>query len=426
MGIVDTMMVGRLNAEAMGAVSVGGILFYTVAVVGMGVLIGMDAVVAQAWGAGKAEDCRHSLRSALWLCVPLTPLVMLTQVAWLPVLAWVGVHEDVRRQAGPYLAAIVWSVPPLLVYTAVRRYLQGCGVVAPVMFSLISANLVNVAANWLLIFGNWGAPRLEAAGAGWATTASRIYMAAVLLAWVLWRDRAALAGSWAVDLERIRAIARLGLPAGLQAFVEVAVFAAVTTLIGKLDPRSLAAHQIALSACSFSFMVPLGLGSAAAVRVGHAVGRGDPHGARVAGWTAILLGVAFMGTAGITFVTVPDWIGRLFTTDLGVVAAAGTMLVWVAVFQLFDGAQVVATGALRGAGNTRLAAMAHFTGYWILGLPLGWWLCFRNGWGAPGLWAGMAFALILIGLALLGAWRMVSENIEPVRKFPAPAATNLS
>lgn len=414
MSLVDTIMVGRLSTAAMGGVGVAGTLFYAVATFGIGMMFGLDTLVAQAFGAGDRRDCRKSLINALWIAVPLAPALMAVCLGWGPVMEWAEVHPAVLAEAKPYLGALLWSIPPLIVYAAFRRYLQAMNLVRPVMFAMISANLVNALANWVLIFGELGFPRLGSAGAGWATVISRIYMAAVLIAVAASRERASGSGLFDTDRHpdsaRIRALAGLGFPAALQIVIEVSIFAFATTLISKLEPVALAAHQVALSAASYSFMVPLGIGSAAAVRVGQRIGGGDHAGAARTGWAAIVLGVAFMGCAGILFVAAPGLIARVFTADPAVIRASAVMLALAALFQLFDGAQGVATGALRGAGNTRTTAIAHAVGYWVLGLPLGYVLCFRAGWGAPGLWAGLSFALILIGIALAAAWHRLTRG----------------
>ena len=414
MSLVDTVMVGRLSTEAMGGVSVAGILFYALGTFGIGLMFGLDPLVAQSFGAGDVRDCHKSLINALWMAVLLSPLLMLMALGWGPVMIWARVHPAVLREAKPYLSALTWSVPPLLVYSALRRYLQAMSLVRPVMVAMVSANFVNAFVNWVLIFGKLGFPALGAEGAGWATTISRIYMAAMLAAAVWWHDRArgaALFDSspWP-DFERIRRLISLGFPAALQIVLEVSIFALATVLISRLEPVWLAAHQVALSAASYSFMVPLGLGSAAAVRVGQKIGARDMVGAARAGWAAIFLGVGFMGCAGIFFLAAPSLIARVFTKDPAVIKASAVMLALAALFQLFDGAQGVATGALRGAGNTRITAIAHGIGYWVLGFPLGYWLCFQAGWGAPGCWAGLTFALIVIGITLALAWHRTTRE----------------
>jgi MATE family multidrug resistance protein len=220
----------------------------------------------------------------------------------------------------------------------------------------------------------------------------------------------------AVDWARLKRLSALGFPAAAQRGLEIGVFALATTLIGTLDAESLAAHQVALNAASVSFMVPLGISSAAAVRVGQALGRRDPEGALLSGWTAMGLGGAFMAFAGLCFFAFPEAIVRIFSQDEAVIAIGVKLLYIAALFQLNDGFQVVATGALRGAGDTRTPMLANLVGHWLLGLPVGWWLCFRMDWGAPGLWAGLSVGLIFVGVVLAYFW---STRLERFRDHTA-------
>jgi len=289
--------------------------------------------------------------------------------------------------------------------------------VAPVMFALLSANLLNLAGNWVFVFGHLGAPALGARGSGWATCVSRIYMAAVLIAYTWIRDRAGLwKAPWKPDPARIRELVRLGLPAALQIVFEVGVFATATTLIGRLGAATLAAHQVAINAASFSYMVPLGIGSAAAVRVGQALGRGDTAAARRSGWTAMLFGAGFMTCAGLVYVLAPERIIRLHSPDPNVLSAGISLLAIVAAFQIFDGIQSVATGALRGTGDTRTPMLCHLLSYWGLGLPVGYFLCFHRGWGAVGMWTGLFVAIVMIGCALLIVWSRAAPPLNINRK----------
>ena len=408
MGVVDTMMVGRVSAEAMGAVSLGSVLFYAVAIFGSGLMLGLDTLVAQAYGARRLMDCHRSLVNAVYFSLPLAPALMLLVWCWVPLLARFGINPVVLSQTVPYLKAIMWSTLPLLLYFALRRYLQAMDRAAPIMFALITANLVNLTGNWILIYGHFGAPAMGAEGSGWATCISRVYMVLVLILYLLYDAAANRTGlfdaSLTPDFERIRALIRLGLPAATQLSVEVGVFAVATALIATLDPLSLAAHQIAINTASFTYMVPLGIASATAVRVGQALGRNDIDAASRAGWTGMALGAAFMAGAGLLLLLGPQYVARVFTTDHAVIRTAISLLHMAAGFQLFDGIQTVATGALRGAGDTRTPMICHLLGYWFIGLPLGYFLCFNVGWGAVGLWAGLSLALILIGLVLLAVW----------------------
>jgi multidrug resistance protein, MATE family len=417
MGIVDTMMVGRLpdSATAMGAVSLGSNTFFVLALFGGGLLLGLDTLVSQAFGAGEREDCHRSLVNGIYLSIALTPL--LAAPVWLlpGLLKGMGVASALLGLAIPYSKALAYGLFPLLLYFAVRRCLQAMNMVKPVAFALITANIINALGNWVLIYGKWGAPAMGAVGSGWSTDFARVYMAAVLVGYLLWYDRRhrteLLKTPVDIDLGRIRQLIVLGFPAAMQITLESGVFALVTALIARLGAIPLASHQIALNTVAFTYMVPLGISSAAAVRVGQAIGRKSPAGVRDAGGTAIFLGAGFMLMASAVLLIFPRWIARMYTPDESVIRSAITLLAAGAAFQLFDGIQTVATGALRGLGDTRTPMLCHFTAYWIIGLPLGSWLCFRLGWGAFGLWAGLSLALILIGVVLLFVWRGAVHKI---------------
>ena len=413
MGIVDTMFVGRVSAEAIGAVSLGTSVFYAIAIFASGLLLGLDTVVSQSFGAGDLEDCHHSLVNGIWLALFLIPGVMGAVWLFIPAMARFGINASVLRDTTPYIRALNWSAPPLLLFFCLRRYLQAIGVVRPIMITLITANLVNAAGNWIFVFGNLGAPRLGAEGSGWSTCVSRVYMLAALVVIIWRRDPKAFAVSWRPDFRRIGKLLKLGLPAAGQIGLETSVFATVTILIGKLSSAILAGHQIALTVVSTTFMVPLGISSAAAVRVGQAIGRRDPEGASRSGWTALALGAGVMSVSAVTLLAIPQAIARLFTPEAGIIAAAAPLLRVAAFFQLFDGLQVTTTGALRGAGDTRTPMLCHFAGYWILGLPLGVFLCFRESLGAVGLWMGLSAGLIVIGIILVWFWRRTARGLPP-------------
>ncbi len=411
MAIVDTIMVGRLpnSAVAIAAVSLGSILVHVLAFFGLGLLIGLDTLVSQAFGAGQVEDCHRSLLHGIYISFALTPILMAPVWILTPLLRAMGVDSDVVALAVPYAKAVAWGTLPLLLYFAVRRCLQAMNMVRPVTFALVTANIINAVGNWFLIYGKFGAPAMGTIGSAWSTTIARIYLAGVLVWYLLWHDRRhrtdLLRTPIQPDLARLRRLIALGLPAAMQITLEIGVFALATALIGRFGAVSLASHQIALNTVSFTYMVPLGISSAAAVRVGQAIGRRDPRGAAESGWTAILLGGGFMAGAAVVLLTVPRLIARIYTPDEHVIRTTVLLLAAGAAFQLFDGIQTVATGALRGAGDTRTPMFCHLTAYWLIGLPLGAYLAFRWHWGALGLWIGLSLALILIGIVLLLAWR---------------------
>jgi MATE family multidrug resistance protein len=413
MGTVDTIMAGPLGPAAIGAGGLGGMLFYPLAICGTGVLLGMDTLVAQSHGAGDPRECRRTLVSGLWLSVALAPALVVAIWALIPLLRAIGTNPQVMTLFEGYLKALLWGILPLLCYTAFRRYLQAVDIVKPVTFALVSANLVNLAGNYALMYGHWGFPAMGLEGSGYSTSVSRLYMAAVLLGAVVWNERRSggiLARiSWHPDLARLRNLVSLGFPAALQILVEGAVFGVVTIFASRLDEATLAAHGIAMNVISTTYMVPLGISSAAAVRVGQAAGRKDLRGAAASGWSALLLSTLFMGAAGVALWAAPQWLIKIYSRDATVVSAGAALLRIAAFFELFDGFQTVATGALRGLGDTRTPMLAHFAGYWLVGLPVAYVLCFPLGWGAVGIWAGLCATLILIGSILLNFWRKVGR-----------------
>ena len=281
MGIVDTMMVGRLpnSAVAIGAVSLGSVIYFTFVLIGMGLLLGLDTMVSHSFGAGDIAGGHHALLHGVYLCLVSAPLLMICIWLLIPELYRAGIAPEVLRLAVPYLKTLTWATLPLVLFVAFRRYLQAVNLVKPVTFALVSANLINLAGNWALIYGHLGFPALGVVGSAWSTCVSRIYMAVLLLGYILYYDRKHATGLLRTRLRpsarRIRRLLGLGVPAAAQLALEMGVFAAATALIGRLDPDSLAGHQIALNTAGLTFMVPLGISSAAAVRVGQALGRRD-------------------------------------------------------------------------------------------------------------------------------------------------------
>jgi MATE family multidrug resistance protein len=418
MGTVDTLMVGRLGPDAIAAAGLASMIFFTVAVFAMGLLLGLDPLVAQAFGAGRVEECHRWLVAGVWTAIGISlPSVGAVYALRAGLVFW-GLPPDVLVLTELYLGVLVWSLPPFLFYVAFRRYLQAMNIVRPVTVTLILANGVNAVVNWMLIFGHFGAPALGLRGSAVATVIARTFMAAALVAVIVVQEAHMTPRlrdtTLALDVSRIRALLLIGLPAAGQMFFEVGVFALATALAGRVSADALAANQIALNMASLTFMVPYGIGSAGAVRVGQSIGRGDILGARAAGWTAIALGVAFMSLASSVFLAFPAGLVRAYTTDAGVLPIGVALLFVAAIFQLFDGLQGVTTGVLRGAGDTRTPMLWNLGGHWLVGLPLGYYLCFRVGRGVVGLWWGLSTGLIICGVALLVTWIKKGTALAPL------------
>jgi len=407
-GVVDNIMVGRLGPVAIGAVALGNAVYYIPSLFGIGMLLGLDTLVSQAYGRRDYDACHGWLAQGVYLALIITPpLMLLTALASYDFTRF-GVIPEVAVLSSGYLSIMNWGTLPLLLYGGTRRYLQGVGQVRVITLTYVLANVLNWFGNWVLIYGKFGFPALGVNGSAISTCISRVAMAVAMLgfAWRYERTRGhPLFAHWAgPHLAQIRSLVRIGAPAAGQILLEVGAWNLSTFAAGYLTPVALATHTIALNYASITYMVPLGIGAAAAVSVGHAIGANDPAKARRAGWMALAMGAGFMLCAGVVFLIAPGPLIKLYTHDSRVLAL-GPSLLWIAAaFQIFDGIQTVSTGALRGLGETRFAMFANLVGYWVMGLPLGFILCFVLKWGVYGMWIGLTLALIVIASTLLVRW----------------------
>jgi MATE family multidrug resistance protein len=421
MGIVDTVMVGHMDRAAINIASaaLGQVLYNTLAFGIAGILLSLDTFLSQSHGAGRYDEANrwlyHGLILAAVLAATLFGIIEIAPLA----MQRMPINHEVMQGSIRFLHALNWGTPTLFLYFTLRRYLQAFNHVRPIAFALITANLCNVFFNWLLIYGHdWGAvkiPALGITGSGLATSISRLYLAIFIASAVWFVEKKHSYGLRSmlrdVESDRIKRLAILGAPAGGQIFVEISIFGTVTFLIGIMGPLPLSGHEIALNCASFTFMVPFAISAAAAVRVGQAIGRNAPREAAAAGWTAILLGAACMAAFSIVLSVFAHPIARAFTPDRAVIAASIPLLFVAAAFQFFDGLQITATGALRGAGNTHAGMIVQIVGYWIIGLPVGYWLGFHMHYGAVGLWLGLCVGLIVAGLALTTVWHRTTRKL---------------
>ena len=421
MGIVDTVMVGHMDrpVRAIGSAALGQVLYNTIAFGIGGVLLGLDTYLSQSHGAGRLDEANRWLLHGLVLAGGLAVTLILIVFAAPFVLLRMPIEHGVLVGAVSFLHALNWGTPALFLYFALRRYLQAFNHVKPIAVALVSANLCNALIDWLLIYGHhWGAfsiPAMGVYGAGLSTSISRLYLGLFMVVAVLRVDRRHDYGLRGMtrrfEKARIWRLAALGAPAGAQIFVEVSIFAAVTFLIGTMGAVPLAGHEIALNCASFTFMIPLAISAAAAVRVGQAVGRKSPENARAAGWAAIALGAGVMGVMSLVLLVIPGVIAGSFTRDVSVIAATIPLLYVAAAFQFFDGLQITANGALRGAGNTHAGLYVQLIGYWLIGLPVGAWLGFGLKMGAVGLWIGLCAGLVVAGVLLTGTWARTTKKM---------------
>ncbi|MDJ0787205.1 MAG: MATE family efflux transporter [Myxococcota bacterium] len=405
MGFVDTVMVGRVSVEALAAAAVANVWVFGTSMFAHGILFGLDPLVSQAHGARDNEAVGVWLKRGIWMSALLSvPLIAL----WLGagrVMALSGQSAEVAEAAHRYILFQIPSIPFLLGYVALRQVLQARELVRPALVVILIANVFNALFNWVLIFGNLGFPALGLDGAGIATSLTRALtlIGLVLFVWRyrlladVWRpfERADLSfgGAWALLV--------VGTPIAVQMCLEMWAFGGSAFIAGRLGAEALAAHTVAMNLASITFMVPLGLAQAAAIRVGNLLGGGDPAHAQRAAWVAVSLGAAVMTLSAAIFWLGRTWLPRIYTPDPGVVALAATILPIAAAFQVFDGTQAVSCGVLRGMGRTRPAAVFNLIGYWILALPIGGWLALRGGAGLSGLWWGLCFGLAGVAAALV-------------------------
>lgn len=406
LGVVDTLMLGRVSREALDAAALGNLWLMGTLVLGTGVVLGLDPLVAQAHGAGDGRRLGLLLQRGVVVALLVSVPVMLLWTVTGPVLELLGQAPHLAAEAQTYALVNLPGASAILVYAAMRAYLQGRGIAGPALQVVLLANVLNVVADAWLIFGGLGVPALGVAGAGLATGIVRLFMVAAL-AWVIVR-RGLYVGAWtpwsraALDRGELAAIAAIGLGIGLQIGFEVWAFQAAMLFAGWLGEVPLAAYSVVINLASVSFMVPLGIGMAAAVRVGNLIGAGRPREAQRSAWVALALGAAVMCASALAFVVLRDALPAMYGVDPEVQALAAATLPIAAAFQVFDGTQAVGCGILRGMGRTGPAAWINLVGYWALALPLAYWLAFPQGQGVHGLWWGLTAGLLVVAAALVG------------------------
>jgi MATE family multidrug resistance protein len=417
MGVVDAAIVGRYSAEGLAAVALGNVYFNSIVTLGHGTLMALDPLISQAVGARDQPAIERSIQRGLVLCVILSIPLALLLLPGGGLLSVLNQPPEVVPVAAAWARASILGVLPYLAFIALRQTVQAFALVRPVVIAVIIGNIANVLLDLGLVFGRFGFPQMGAVGSGWATTISRWFMAIVLL----WGCRHALVPylrHWSREdlaLAPLWRMIRIGFPIGLQLWIEFMAFSVALLLVGLLGVNELAGHQIALMLAALTYMVPLGVSAAAAVLVGHAVGRGDPEAARREASAALACGVVFMSVTAIILIVFAPWLARAFTPDPGILAVASALIPIAGVFQVVDGIQGVSSGILRGAGDTRFPMLSNLAGYSIVALPLGAWLCFSLGQGAPGIWWGLCAGLAAV--ALLLGWRVHMIIGGELRRF---------
>lgn len=413
MGITDSYMVSLLNDKVQfAAASFAGNVFTLFFLAAIGLLLSVPVLVARARGAGKPRECGELLRHGLAIAAVFCAVEVLGLLVLSFRLDLFGQPPEVAGSAGVFFRIIAVSLAPVMAFQVLRQYSEAMGRPWAPMIILLSCVGLNVFLNWVLIYGNLGAPRLELVGAGWATLVSRMAAACLLFWWLRRASRSAAAmddereawpARWPARLEwaRIREMLRIGVPASGQVVFEGGAFIAAAVMMGwfsSVDP--IAAHQVAINCASFTFMFALGLSSAAGIRVGQFAGSGDRARVRAAGFVAVALCVAWMSFTAVA-ISLGRWtIAGWFKQDAAVTAMAAQFLVVAAVFQIFDGVQIVGGGMLRGLADVKVPTLITFVAYWVIALPLGYFYGVRGSGGPLGIWIALAAGLAFAAVAL--------------------------
>ena len=416
MSFIDTLMVGRLGGLDLAGVALAGAIFHPVTFVCLGVLMAVGPLVSQAHGARDPCVAGRAVRQGLWLALLMAlPAVLLMWNAGL-FLEWMGHDLEIVSLSQAYLRAILWGAPALFLFGALRHFVEGVSRPRVIMIITAGGVILNVVANYVLMFGKLGFPALGLVGCGWASALVYWGMLVALLFFIHSHQDFHVFGVFsrlgAPDPHLFREIFRVGLPIGVMQFLEVSLFAATAMLMGLFGAAQLAAHQIVLNCAAIVYMMPLGLSFAVSVRVGQAVGRTNSRAARRAGYTGMALGACFMTGSALVFWLAPGRVLALFLdmndpANSSVIEYGAVLLGLAAVFQIFDGIQANAAGALRGIKETRMPMVLALVAYWLVGFPCGWYLAFRLGWEGEGLWWGLVLGLATA--AILLGWRFRTE-----------------
>jgi MATE family multidrug resistance protein len=428
----DVVLMGWLGPKYLAAGTLANAFLMPFLLLGVGIIGAVAPLVAQARGARNIKAVRRIVRQGLWAAVVVATLLLPVVLNIGPVFAILGQDPEATALAEGYMFIAAWMLYPALGIIAIRSMLAAFDNTRVILVITVLGVIVNALVAYTLIFGHFGFPRLELRGAAIATGSVNVFMFLAMLFYVLRHRRFKrfhiLARFWKPDWTHFRAIFRIGIPIGLTILAEVGLFSVAALLMGRLGTDEVAAHAVALQLAATAFMVPLGLGLAATVRVGIAFGRGDRDGIHKAGWTALAMGTGFMAITCVIFLALPQLLVAIFLNrnDPGNAVALGlaaTYLGIAGIFQLADGAQVVAAHALRGLSDTKVPMILAILGYWAIGLPVAYVLGFVLDWRGTGIWLGLAAGLAFVAVVLVARFAM-RERLGLLSKVPLGAAAS--
>ncbi len=415
MGTADVIMVGELDSINLAAVSLANSIYFVVCILGIGTLSAVSPLVSQSKGAEKPAECGSLFKQGIVAAFILSLFICSIVYVLTQNLHWFGQSEKLIALTKNYLHLLNWGTLPLLVFTAVKQYSDGLG------FTKVSAVLtlialgINIFLNWILIYGNWGAPALGLYGTGLATTISRTFMGLAIYFYV---KKASFYKPYLKEKSKekegrfLLQIFNIGFPSGLQYFFEIGAFALAAIMIGWISESAMAAHQVAISIAAITYMVATGISAGGSILVGDAVGRKNQQDLMIAGRAALLLGAGFMACCAMIMACFAPFILSFYTKDMVVIDMAQKLLYIAAFFQLSDGIQCVSLGVLRGIGDTKIPTLITIISYWVIGIPLGYYLCFQLNWSLYGVWWALLFGLTFSAVFLSIRFLKESKNIK--------------
>jgi len=396
--LIDTAMAGALGYKQLAAASLVLAVLNIPFVVGIGMTISVSQLVSMSHGRKDAQKVSHYFYNGFWLCAVTALIISFGLELGKGILFHLKQDPEVAKMAVPFMQLMGWSVIPMLLYMSLKQFADGLEKTRTAMIITLAGVPLNILLNWLLIFGNWGFPRLELVGAGWSTLITRILMFLSLGAVILWhpvfkRYVAVRKNQWKMKMQTLRELLHIGIPSGLQIGMEGGAFAVSGIIIGSIGATEQAAHQIALTCASFTFMVSLGLAQGSSIRVSNAFGTGNRLKILAIGKSTLVTGLLYGIFCATLFIVLRNVLPRGFNDNVNVIEMASLLLVLAAIFQISDATQAIGAGLLRGIKDVKVPTILVFIAYWVIGIPVGYLLAFKAGMGASGMWIGFIAGL---------------------------------
>ena len=415
LGVVDSVMVGQVGTDSLAAASLVNGLFFLVIVLGIGMTMATTPLVSIAKGENSFNKCSIILNQSIIVNVVFSILLTIIVYYLAFLIPFLNQPEHVAVLAVSYLKILSYSIIPFLLFQTYRQYVEGLSITKPPMYIAIAANIINFFGNWVLIYGNLGFNAMGLNGAGYSTLFTRIFMVTAIFVYVkkskkLNQFNPVRVDKW-IDFKIIKKIISIGLPSGLMYTLEVGAFAFSAIMVGWLGSIQLAAHQIAISLSSISYMIILGISAAGTIRVGNALGERNKTKIRRAGFTAIIIGVIFMILSGTSFIILNKFFPSLYIENIKVIEVASNLLIIAALFQISDGIQAIGVGILRGLTDVKIPLFITFVAYWVFAVPLGYIFGFKLRFGVIGIWSALLIGLTIAAILFFVRFNKKTKQI---------------